>query len=137
MAQDHLQRRLIHRTLLDRRRLIPCYAGRLNLVLTESGQLHPCEERWDRSFGNVRDAGYDVPGMLRTGRAARILEEIAEGGCHCTHECNSLINILSNPRLYPRLLGEYARLRLGLGEKDDGSEGERVTAALHGRRYSG
>jgi len=134
MAQDHLQRELIHRTLLDRRRLIPCYAGRLNLVLTESGQLHPCEERWDQSFGNVRDAGYDVPGMLRTERAARVLEETAEGDCHCSHECNFLINILFNPRMHPRLLGEYARVRLGLGDRDDGVEGEQVTTAVHERR---
>src|SRR4030067_3311774 len=32
-AQDILQRRLIHETLIQKRQLIPCYAGRLNLVL--------------------------------------------------------------------------------------------------------
>ncbi len=112
-AQDRLQRRLIHRTLLQRRRLVPCYAGRLNLVLSESGDLYPCEGRWDRSFGNVREAGYRVPEMLRSARAGRILGELERGGCYCTHECNFLTNIIFNPRMHPGLLRDYARLRLG------------------------
>jgi hypothetical protein len=103
--------------------------------LTERGELHPCEERWDLSFGNVRDAGYDVPGMLRTERAARVLEESAGGDCFCSHECNFLVNILFNPRMHPMLLGEYAGLRLGRAEMDDRSERERVTTQDR-RRYT-
>jgi MoaA/NifB/PqqE/SkfB family radical SAM enzyme len=115
-AQDHLQGQLIYQTLSHRRRLIPCYAGRLNLVLTESGDLYPCEGRWDRSFGNVREAGYDVMAMLRSKRGARIQDEMARGGCYCSHECNFLTNILFNPLMHPRLLRSYARVRLGLAE---------------------
>ena len=109
-AQDALQRRLIHRTMLERRRVIPCRAGRLNLVLTETGDLYPCEGRWDRSFGNVRETGHDVGALLRSGPARRILEEIDEGSCSCTNECTFLTNILSNPFMYPGLLRGYARL---------------------------
>ena len=58
-AQDILQRRLINRTMLEQRRLVPCYAGRLNLVLTESGNVYPCEILSD-SFGNVKDYDYDL-----------------------------------------------------------------------------
>jgi MoaA/NifB/PqqE/SkfB family radical SAM enzyme len=112
-AQDRLQSRLIHRTLSHGRRLIPCYAGALNLVLTESGELHPCEGRWDRSFGNVREAGHDVGAMLRSERARRVLDEIARGDCYCSHECNFLTNILFNPAMVPGLVGEWARLGLG------------------------
>ena len=36
-AQDILQRQLILRTAQEERRLVPCHAGRLNLVLGESG----------------------------------------------------------------------------------------------------
>jgi MoaA/NifB/PqqE/SkfB family radical SAM enzyme len=112
-AQDRVQRRLIHRTLSEGRRVVPCYAGRLNLVLTERGALHPCEERWDRSFGNVRDAGYDVAAMLRSPRAARLREELDREACFCSHECNFLTNILFNPAMHPSLLREWTRLRLG------------------------
>lgn len=56
-AQDVLQRRLIHRTLVEQQRQIPCYAGKSNLVLGESGEVYPCE-MLPVSFGNVRD--YDT-----------------------------------------------------------------------------
>jgi MoaA/NifB/PqqE/SkfB family radical SAM enzyme len=112
-AQDRLQRALVRETLARGRRVIPCEAGRLNLVLTEGGELHPCEGRWDLSFGNVRAAGYDVRAMLRAARAERVVAEIARGACHCTRECNLLTNILCNPTMHPGLLREYARQRLG------------------------
>lgn len=111
-AQDRLQRRLLRQTLIQRRRSTPCYAGRLDLVLSESGELHPCEARWDWSFGNVRETGGDVPALLRTDRARRIREEIARGECFCSNECNLLTSILFSPRLHPQLARDYARLRL-------------------------
>lgn len=113
VAQDHLQRALVRETLARGRRVIPCQAGRLNLVLTEGGEVHPCEGRWDQSFGNVREAGYDVRAMLRSDRARRVVAEIARGACHCTRECNLLTNILGDPTMHPGLLREYARQRLG------------------------
>lgn len=114
-AQDILQRRLIHRTLVEDRRLVPCYSGRLNLVMTETGEVHPCEIL-GKSMGNVRDYGYDLPRLLRTARAKDVLGPIAGGACHCTHECSFIMNTLFNPRLYPALLREY----LGLGRARPG-----------------
>lgn len=108
-AQDVLQRRLIHDTWRARRQLAPCYAGRLNLVLGETGEVFPCETL-SSSLGNVRDHGYDLQALLRglPTRAAR--HAIAAGACHCTHECNAITNILFNPRWYPALAREYLRI---------------------------
>ncbi len=114
-AQDILQRRLIHRTLSEERRLIPCYAGTLSLVLSESGEVHACESLAD-SLGNVRAHGYDIARLLRSDQARAILGQIADGGCHCTHECNFIMNILFNPMLYPALVREY--LDLGRARSD-------------------
>jgi len=114
-AQDILQRHLIHRTLVEDRRVAPCYSGRLNLVLTETGELHPCEIL-GQSLGNIRDYGYDIGRMLRTARAEDVLGPIAEGACHCTHECSFIMNTLFNPRLYPALFREY----FGLGRARPG-----------------
>jgi MoaA/NifB/PqqE/SkfB family radical SAM enzyme len=109
-AQDILQRRLILRTAREGRSLIPCYAGRLNLVLTEDGEVFPCE-RLSGGFGNVREHEYDVRKMLRTRKAAAVLGSIGRRECFCTHECYFMTNILFNPRLYPALAGELLRLR--------------------------
>jgi len=108
-AQDVLQRRLIHRTWNARRRLVPCYAGRLNVVLGETGEVYPCETRTG-SLGNVRDYGYDLQALLGAPRARETQRAIGAGSCHCTHECNFITNILFNPRLYPALAGEYLRI---------------------------
>ncbi len=112
VAQDILQRRHIHRTLLGQDRSLPCYAGRLNLVLTETGEVFPCEIL-PRSLGNVRDHDYDLMRVTRTDKAAAVLRSISASNplCRsCTHECNYVTNILFNPAMYPALMTEYLRL---------------------------
>jgi len=131
-AQDILQRRLIHRTLQQQRRLIACYAGRLNLVLGETGEVYPCETRRE-SFGNVRAHGYDLNAVLGTAAARASLGAIARGECHCTHECYFLTNILFNPRCYPALAREWLRLRPA---RPPALVGETVPAATTARRGS-
>jgi radical SAM protein with 4Fe4S-binding SPASM domain len=109
-AQDILQRRLISRTNDAQKRLIPCYAGALNVVLEETGEVFPCESL-RRRLGNVRDHGYDIQKLLRSDRAKAILNSIRDSQCHCTHECYFMTNILFNPRLYPALAREYLQIR--------------------------
>jgi len=108
-AQDILQRRLIHRTEQEQRRLIPCYAGRLNLVLHENGDVFPCEIL-SKKMGNIRNAGYDIQKVLESASAREIVQSISNNECYCTHECYFITNILFNPRLYPALLKEYVQL---------------------------
>jgi radical SAM protein with 4Fe4S-binding SPASM domain len=108
-AQDILQRRLIYETMIYNKQLIPCYAGRLNLVLTESGDVYPCES-FTMRLGNLRDSGYDIGKLLKTENARKVIRSIQDNGCFCTHECYFMTNILFNPSLYPTLLKEYVKL---------------------------
>lgn len=133
-AQDILQRRLIHRTLLEQTRLIPCYAGRLNLMLSETGEVYPCETRLE-SFGNVRAHGYDLGSVVRTAAARPTLDSIGRRECHCTHECNFITNILFNPRCYPALAREWLRLRPAPARPHEGV-GETVPVAPTARTGS-
>jgi radical SAM protein with 4Fe4S-binding SPASM domain len=110
-AQDILQRRLIHAAAQETKRSTPCYAGKLNLVLTESGDLYPCEDFSEHmKFGNVRESEYDLQLLLESDRSRQILRFIHDKGCHCTHECYFMTNILFNPSRYPALLKEYLQL---------------------------
>ena len=108
-AQDVIQRRMIHRTLIEDKRQIPCYAGRTNLVMTEVGEIHPCEILTD-SFGNIRDYDYDIGKILESAQAQQSISAIDAEACHCTHECNMMTNILLNPKLIPSLAREYSSL---------------------------
>jgi len=109
-AQDVIQRNLISKTLTEEKRLIPCYAGALNLVLTESGEVYPCEIL-NRGLGNIRDHGYNIQKLLLSDRAKAILNSISDSKCYCTHECNFMTNILFNPRLYPAVAREYIQIK--------------------------
>lgn len=108
-AQDILQRRLIYETLLRIRRMTPCYAGKLTLVLTEAGDVYPCES-FTNKIGNVRESGYDIKRILKSEKARNVVNSINNNGCYCTHECYFMMNILFNPLLYPSLIKEYFQL---------------------------
>ena len=108
-AQDILQRRLISQVSEEKKQIIPCYAGRLNLVLSETGDVYPCEILTE-SFGNVRDYHYDIRKVSQSDSAKRIIDSIRNKKCYCTHECYFMTNILFNPRLYPALAREYIQL---------------------------
>ncbi len=105
-AQDILQHRLIYRTLTEQQRQIPCYAGRANLVLGETGEVYPCE-MLSSSFGNVRDYGYDIRRVTQTEQARQSIASIKAQRCYCSHECYFMTNILLNPGLYPALVKPY------------------------------
>lgn len=108
-AQDILQRRIIAETLRRRERVIPCLAGRLNLVLDERGELFPCED-FSLRLGTVRDHDLDVRATTASPEARAVLASISRGECWCTHECYMMTNILFGLRNYPALLAEYLRL---------------------------
>ena len=133
-AQDIVQRRLIHQTMLEQKRLIPCYAGRLNLVLSETGEVYPCEMRAE-SFGNVRAHGYDLRSVAGTAAAHATLGSIGRAECHCTHECYFITNILFNPRCYPALALEWLRLRPARSRPPEGA-GETIPSAPTARTGS-
>ncbi len=108
-AQDILQRRLIYETGTQKRKLISCYAGRLNLVLTEAGDLYTCES-FNMKLGNVRDDGYDIKRVLKSKQARSMISSIQDKGCFCTHECYLMTNILFSPVMYPKLFKQYLLL---------------------------
>ncbi|MBU0728857.1 MAG: radical SAM protein [Proteobacteria bacterium] len=108
-AQDILQRRMIYQTARQNRQLLPCFAGKINLVLSETGELYPCES-FNMPLGNVRDHGYDLLNMLKTDRARDTIRSIAKNRCFCTHECYIMTNILFNPMKAPQLIKEYLQL---------------------------
>ena len=81
-------------------------------MMRSNGELKPCE-LWPASIGNVRDVGYRVDRLWRSDRAEAFRAEIRRRRCTCTHECFVTLNILFGPRFYPRLLYQWARLRIG------------------------
>ncbi len=108
VVQDSRQREMVYRVLKKGRKQLACYAGRLNLVMTETGDIHPCEMiSW--KLGNVREAGYNLKAIINGPEARKCRRAIAAGlkDCdRCTNECYLITNILFNPGELIRVAGE-------------------------------
>jgi radical SAM protein with 4Fe4S-binding SPASM domain len=104
-----LEKEIICRVLETKKRQIPCYAGRLNLVLTETGDVYPCE-MLPYKFGNVKDADYNFGEILSSLKVNHYLQEIRQGSplCdQCTNECYLSTNLLFNLRYLVKIISMF------------------------------
>lgn len=108
-AQDLVQRKLIYETVRQGRRLLPCYAGRIGAVMSEVGDIYPCEILSDR-MGNVREAGYDFRKVFYSEQADQVRAKISRTRCYCSHECYFVTNILFNPLMSGQVIRQYLEL---------------------------
>jgi radical SAM protein with 4Fe4S-binding SPASM domain len=76
----------------------PCYAGQINAVIYENGDVFPCELLPDAKIGNLRDSNYDFNKVWFGDKRNEITDWISKTNCHCTHECNLLPNVIYNPK---------------------------------------
>ncbi|HJP17024.1 MAG TPA: radical SAM protein [Nitrospinota bacterium] len=83
--------------------ITPCYAGYLNAVMYEDGDVFPCE-LLDQKIGNIRDFDYDFGALWNSEKNKRIRSFIKDTKCFCTHECFLTTNILFNPKQVLKML---------------------------------
>jgi len=86
----------------------PCVAGQRGIVITDIGDVLPCEPL-NVSLGNLRDNGYDVMRVLGSEKATEVLRSIRVGECTCTWECAILSSLVFSPREYPRVAASVLR----------------------------
>jgi len=89
----------------------PCQAGKKVIVISDTGDVYPCEIL-NKSFGNLRDADYDVKSLLKSPRAEKIFDFIKNSNCYCTWECILPVNLVFNLRAWPLVLKTWASLKL-------------------------
>ena len=97
-------------TLEQDRMIVPCVAGGKMITLDDQGMLKPCElleqfHSTDRfHIGDIRQAGYDIPAMMRSNKAREVRKWIRDTKCHCTFECANMANVVFNARTWPKVL---------------------------------
>jgi len=109
---DQLTPHYVLETARTDRELLPCKSGTTSIVITDEGDILPCEMLPD-TFGNLRDFDYDLKRMLESDTAEAFRRRIAAEHCHCTWECAVRNNIVHTPKAYPRVLGQWIRNKLG------------------------
>jgi len=92
LARRSLMHRLNARIYREKRYIIPCFAGNMSAVITESGGVYPCE-LLDMELGSLRAVDYNFMEIWNSDKAKSINRWIKRTHCFCTHECNLPINI--------------------------------------------
>jgi len=96
------QRDIIKWTLREDRMYVPCAAGKRMIVITERGEVLPCEIL-GRTLGNLKAHGFDLPEILDGNEGRALVKWIRESKCHCTFECALATSIIYHPADYPRI----------------------------------
>ena len=83
----------------------PCYSANLSGVMYPEGQVYPCEIL-DSShiIGNIRDFNLNFRDLWLSKKAKDEVNFIRKTKCFCTHECFNQVNILFNPKYYPKVI---------------------------------
>ncbi len=84
--------------------ITPCYAGSLNAVMYENGDLYPCELLGTKKIGNIREVNYNFQTLWNSDKAKEYRKWILDSKCFCTHECYYQQNIMFNPKMLGRMV---------------------------------
>ncbi len=103
-----VSRRNLIRTVFHDEFVTPCVAGRKLVVISETGEVHPCE-LLNRSLGNVRDTDYNLPAILKSDAGRETREWIRDTKCKCSFECALSANVVWNASMYPKLAASAVR----------------------------
>jgi radical SAM protein with 4Fe4S-binding SPASM domain len=93
--RELLQKRIISTIFKEDRYVIPCLAGNISCIMTETGDLYPCEIL-NKKIGNIKDSNYDFKKLWHSKEAEKIRRYIKNTRCYCTYECAITTNILFN-----------------------------------------
>ena len=83
----------------------PCYSANLSGVMYPEGQVSPCEILDStHMIGNIRDFNLNFKDLWLSHNANEEVNFIRKTKCFCTHECFNQVNILFNPKFYPKVI---------------------------------
>jgi len=95
--------RLIDHEMEYGRMDIACNAGRKLLIVSERGDVSPCELLYqftDPYFGNLHEYDFDLSALLEAEKTRKIVNFIEAKRCHCSFECAILSSMIFTPANY-------------------------------------
>lgn len=100
VASKIKMRKYISRTVKEGYQM-PCYAGKLNCVITNTGKLYPCE-MLEMCMGDLRKESFKK--IWNSPDSKKIREFIKKSKCYCTEECNVNMNMLFSLNYAPKII---------------------------------
>jgi Fe-coproporphyrin III synthase len=108
-AKDMTIRELIADVHMGIVQQVRCQAGRLSLVIDDTGKVFPCE-LMEQPLGDLRENDYDIDVIRKSPAYKEFLRSLDLRPCACTHGCNLGIASVSDPALMRRMLGKWVKL---------------------------
>ena len=103
---------LVYKTYESNEYSTPCYAGNLSGVMYPEGNVYPCEILDDsHKIGNIRDFDLDFKKLWLSDKAKKEVKFVRKTKCFCTHECFNIVNILFNPKYYPKVVSISKKIK--------------------------
>ena len=105
-------------TVFDDKFVTPCVAGKKLIVVSEEGDVSPCEILGkDKMFGNLRDYDLQIYKLLKNYKSKDVTKWIKDTKCKCSFECALSANVTWNFSQYPKLIKNSIR-NIGSGFRD-------------------
>jgi len=103
---------LVKNYLLQKKQIIPCFAGIASCQISPDGDVWPCCIRAD-SMGNLREQNYDFKKIWNSYLAKRIRTSIKNRECACPLANASYTNLLINPASLIKVSSHLIKEKLG------------------------
>ena len=87
----------------DNKFVNPCVAGKKIIVISETGDVHPCEIL-DEKLGNLKSENFDLKRILRSEKTKKLTKWIKDSKCKCTFECAASASVVWNPSNYFKII---------------------------------
>lgn len=107
-----VEREIIAEHHQGRRVMGNCQAGTLTAIVSEKGDVRPCEIL-DTTYGNLRDVDYDMLALWNNEAAAEHRRHIKATGCFCTFETCVRTTMSFQPQWYAKMARNFVAERLG------------------------
>lgn len=98
-----------------------CTSGKIRVVMSPGGNVYPCEKLGYPNLrnmdsvmmGNIRDFDYNIGALLASSRAQAIYKGVCDRKCHCDHNIDQSLRLLSNNAFRKRVLRNAIRKVVG------------------------
>jgi MoaA/NifB/PqqE/SkfB family radical SAM enzyme len=94
---------LVKKVLIEKRQVLPCYAGFMSAQIAPDGEVWPCCIKAE-SMGNLRDVEHDFRRIWLSDKAERIRRPIRDKRCYCPLANASYTNMLVSYRTMAKVL---------------------------------
>ena len=105
---NSVSRENLMKTVFDDKFVSSCVAGRKLLVVSETGEVQPCEIL-GKTMGNLRDFDWDLNKLLKQNKVNEMQKWIKDTRCKCSFECALAANVVWKPKNYPKVLSSAAK----------------------------